>query len=353
MPAQRHANAAFMSSSLRENITVTKPGVHFRGGLLRKNLFTCILNSPGAVPLPRSPGEAVSRFRDDVNEITDSFLWFNDLIGYSLLSAIGIAIMLRIHAGITLAVFLPLVVVVVATKGIEERSLKLMSEVLAETMPEVAAERVVFLSGPSFAREVARGLPTDVVLAARDLQAARALQPLLHAPTFRTYASADPVGVQIGGAFKNVIAVATGACDGLEFGPNARAALITRGLAEITRLGVTLGANPLTFLGMAGVGDLILTCTGDQSRNRTLGKEVARGADPRVYLASQRAVAEGFYTAAAGYALAQKLGVEAPITENVYHVLHRDRPIAEAVTILMERTYRDELDGIEQPRAHG
>ena len=244
-------------------------------------------------------------------------------------------------------------VVVVATKGIEERSLKLMSEVLAETMPEVAAERVVFLSGPSFAREVARGLPTDVVLAARDLQAARALQPLLHAPTFRTYASADPVGVQIGGAFKNVIAVATGACDGLEFGPNARAALITRGLAEITRLGVTLGANPLTFLGMAGVGDLILTCTGDQSRNRTLGKEVARGADPRVYLASQRAVAEGFYTAAAGYALAQKLGVEAPITENVYHVLHRDRPIAEAVTILMERTYRDELDGIEQPRAHG
>src|SRR5437899_2181643 len=155
-------------------------------------------------------------------------------------------------------------VVVVATKGIEERSLKLMSEVLAETMPEVAAERVVFLSGPSFAREVARGLPTDVVLAARDLQAARALQPLLHAPTFRTYASADPVGVQIGGAFKNVIAVATGACDGLEFGPNARAALITRGLAEITRLGVTLGANPLTFLGMAGVGDLILTCTGHQ-----------------------------------------------------------------------------------------
>jgi len=258
----------------------------------------------------------------------------------------------RVTAGLS-ARIAPHAVVVVATKGIEERSLKLMSEVLAETMPEVAAERVVFLSGPSFAREVARGLPTDVVLAARDLRAARALQPLLHAPTFRTYASADPVGVQIGAAFKNVIAVATGACDGLEFGPNARAALITRGLAEITRLGVTLGANPLTFLGMAGVGDLILTCTGDQSRNRTLGKEVARGVDPRVYLASQRAVAEGFHTAAAGYALAQKLGVEAPITENVYHVLHRGRPIAEAVRILMERAYRDELDGIELRGANG
>ena len=241
----------------------------------------------------------------------------------------------------------PHAVVIVATKGIEERSLKLMSEVLAETLPEVGASRVVFLSGPSFAREVARGLPTDVVLASRELQTARALQPLLHAPTFRTYASADPIGVQVGGALKNVIAVATGACDGLEFGPNARAALVTRGLAEITRIGVALGANPLTFLGMSGVGDLILTCTGDQSRNRTLGKEVARGADPLVYLSSQRAVAEGFHTAAAGYALAQKLGVEAPITENVYHVLHRGRPIAEAVTILMERAYRDELDGIE------
>ena len=237
--------------------------------------------------------------------------------------------------------------VVVATKGIEERTLTLMSEVLATTLPEVGPERLAFLSGPSFAREVARGLPTDVVVASHAMTAARMVQPLVHAPMFRTYSSADPIGVQVGGAVKNVMAVATGACDGLGFGTNARAALITRGLAEMTRLGVALGANPLTFLGMAGVGDLVLTCTGDLSRNRTLGKQVAAGVDPQAYLASQRSVAEGFSTAAAAQALAQKLGVEMPITENVYSVLHERRPIAEAVRILLDRAYKDELAGIE------
>ena len=237
--------------------------------------------------------------------------------------------------------------VVVATKGIEERSLTLMSEVLADTLPEVGPERLAFLSGPSFAREVARGLPTDVVVASDAMIAARKVQPLVHAPMFRTYSSADPVGVQVGGAVKNVMAVATGACDGLGFGLNARAALITRGLAEMTRLGCALGANPLTFLGMAGVGDLVLTCTGDLSRNRTLGKQVAAGVDPQAYVASQRSVAEGFHTAAAAHALARKLGVEMPITENVYAVLHEHRPIADAVRILLERAYKDELAGIE------
>jgi glycerol-3-phosphate dehydrogenase (NAD(P)+) len=238
-------------------------------------------------------------------------------------------------------------IVAVATKGIEERSLMLMSEVLADALPALAPERLAFLSGPSFAREVARGLPTDVVVASRGMTAARKLQPLVHSPMFRTYTSADPVGVQIGGAIKNVMAVATGACDGLEFGTNARAALITRGLAETTRLGVALGANPLTFLGMAGVGDLVLTCTGDLSRNRTLGKQVAAGVDPQAYLASKRSVAEGFFTAAAGYALARKIGVDMPITENVYFVLHQGRPITDAVRILLERAYKDELTGIE------
>ncbi len=237
--------------------------------------------------------------------------------------------------------------VVVATKGIEERTLKLMSEVLGDTLPAVGPERLAFLSGPSFAREVARGLPTDVVIASREMVAARKLQPLLHAAMFRTYSSGDPVGVQIGGAVKNVLAIATGACDALEFGTNARAALITRGLAEMTRLGVALGANPLTFLGMAGVGDLVLTCTGDLSRNRTLGKQIATGIDPQLYLKSQRSVAEGFSTSAAAYALAKKLGVDMPITENVYHVLHERRPFTEAVRILLERGYRDELAGIE------
>jgi glycerol-3-phosphate dehydrogenase (NAD(P)+) len=237
--------------------------------------------------------------------------------------------------------------VIVATKGIEERTLKLMSEVLAETMPAVGPERLAFLSGPSFAREVARGLPTDVVVASREMTAARKVQPLLHAPRFRTYSSADPIGVQVGGAVKNVLAIATGACDALEFGTNARAALITRGLAEMTRLGVALGANPLTFLGMAGVGDLVLTCTGDLSRNRTLGKQLAAGVDPETYLKSQRSVAEGYSTSAAAYALARKVGVDVPITENVYYVLHEGRPFGDAVRILLERAYKDELAGIE------
>jgi glycerol-3-phosphate dehydrogenase (NAD(P)+) len=237
--------------------------------------------------------------------------------------------------------------IVVATKGIEEESLKLMSEVLAEALPDVPAEQVAFLSGPTFALEVARGKPTDVVIASRGMDAARRVQALLHAPLFRVYASADPIGVQVGGAIKNVMAIATGACDALDFGANARAAVITRGLAEMTRLGVALGANPLTFLGMAGVGDLILTCTGELSRNRTLGKQIAMGADPQTYLASKRSVAEGYYTAAAAYQLSQKLGVEMPIVENVYHVLHRGRPLPEAVRLLLERAHKDELHGID------
>ncbi len=236
--------------------------------------------------------------------------------------------------------------VVVASKGIEEGSLLLMSEVLGETLPEVGPERLAFLSGPSFAREVARGLPTDVTLASKEARAARALQPLLHAPHFRVYSSADPVGVQVGGALKNVAAVASGACDGLGLGTNARAALITRALAEITRLGVTMGADPLTFLGLAGVGDLVLTCTGDLSRNRTLGLKTAEGVDPQEYLASQRTVAEGFFTSAAAWELASKHSVDMPITEGVYHVLHRGRGLDEALRILLEREHKDELHGI-------
>ncbi len=245
----------------------------------------------------------------------------------------------------------PHALVVVATKGIEEGSLKLMSEVLTEALPAVGAERLCFLSGPSFAKEVAQGKPTDVAVASKDMTAARAVQPMLHAPYFRVYASSDPIGVQVGGAVKNVLAVATGACDGLGFGTNARAALITRGLAEITRLGVALGADPLTFLGMAGVGDLVLTCTGDLSRNRTLGQQVAAGADPQAYLAARRSVAEGFFTAAAAYELSRKLGIEMPVTTEVYHVLHKARPLGEAVRRLLEREFKEELYGIRSGHA--
>jgi len=240
-------------------------------------------------------------------------------------------------------------IVVVASKGIEESSLELLSTVLRETLPAVGPERLAFLSGPSFAKEVAKGLPTDVAVASQEMLAARQVQPLLHSPLFRVYTSADPIGVQVGGAIKNVMAVATGACDGLGFGLNARAALITRGLAEMTRLGVALGADPLTFLGMAGVGDLVLTCTGDLSRNRTLGLQVAQGADPKTYLASRRSVAEGYHTAAAAWALAQKLSVEMPITEQVYRVLHEGRALGEAVRQLLSREYTEELRGIVRP----
>jgi glycerol-3-phosphate dehydrogenase (NAD(P)+) len=237
-------------------------------------------------------------------------------------------------------------VVVIASKGIEERSLQLMSEVLAETMPATDPKQFVFLSGPSFAREVATGMPTDVAAASEEMIAAQRVQRALHAPLFRVYTSADPVGVQVGGAVKNVMAVATGCCDGLGFGTNARASLITRGLAEITRLGLALGADPLTFLGLAGVGDLVLTCTGDLSRNRTLGLKVAEGLDPREYLAKRRSVAEGFFTSAASRELSQKLGVDMPITEQVFQVLHQGRPLREAVLLLISRESKEELLGI-------
>ena len=247
-----------------------------------------------------------------------------------------------------LAEFIPKsAVVAVASKGIEESSLKLMSEVLDETLPDVGESRRLFLSGPSFAREVADGLPTDIVVASKSEAPTKYVQGLLHSPNFRVYTSVDPAGVEIGGALKNVIAIATGACDGLRFGANARAAIITRGLAEMARLGVAVGADPLTFLGLAGMGDLVLTCTGELSRNRTLGLKVAEGMDPQEYLKSQRSVAEGYFTAHAAHDLGKKLGVEMPITDQVYNVLHAGRPLRDAIVMLMTRESRDELRGIK------
>lgn len=240
--------------------------------------------------------------------------------------------------------------VLVATKGLEEGSLKLMSEVLQETIPGISWDRMAFLSGPNFAKEVASGLPTDSVVASRDLRCAEAIQDMLHTPTFRIYTSLDPIGVQVGGAIKNVIAVATGTCDGLGLGLNARAALMTRGLSEMARLGVALGADPLTFMGMAGMGDLVLTCTGDLSRNRTLGLKVAEGVSPAAYVKSQRTVAEGYLTSAAAYALGKNLSVDMPITEQVYLVLHQERPLADALKSLLVRGSKSELYGIALPK---
>ncbi|MBX3208776.1 MAG: NAD(P)-dependent glycerol-3-phosphate dehydrogenase [Labilithrix sp.] len=236
--------------------------------------------------------------------------------------------------------------VAIATKGIENESLLLMLDVVAQALPGADPEALVVLSGPSFAREVASGLPTDVVVASRDEASATEVQAALHAPFFRVYTSRDPIGVEVGGALKNVLAIAAGACDGLGLGTNARAALVTRGLSEMARLGAALGGDPLTFMGLSGVGDLILTTTGALSRNRTLGLKVAEGVDPAGYLASQRTVAEGFLTARAAWQLAQRHGVDVPITEQVYRVLHEGRPLLDAMKQLMTRDQKDELWGI-------
>jgi glycerol-3-phosphate dehydrogenase (NAD(P)+) len=236
--------------------------------------------------------------------------------------------------------------IVVASKGIEEKTLQLMADVAAEALGGHAATEVCALSGPSFAREVASGLPTDVVVASKSAEAAGAVAEALHSPMFRVYTSKDPIGVEVGGAMKNVLAIAAGACDGLGMGTNARAALVTRGLSEMARLGVALGGDPLTFMGLSGVGDLILTSTGALSRNRALGIKVAEGIEAGKYLASQRTVAEGYLTARAAWRLAQKLGVDVPITEQVYYVLHEDRPLLEAMKMLLTRAQKDELWGL-------
>ena len=198
------------------------------------------------------------------------------------------------------------------------------------------------LSGPSFAREVASGLPTDVVAASAGMVAARAVQGLLHSPMFRVYASGDMVGVQMGGAVKNVIAVAAGACDGLSLGLNARAALTTRGLAEMSRLGVALGADPLTFLGLAGVGDLFLTCGGELSRNRRLGMAVAQGRGPAAstWRRTGRWPRGSARRPRRGRSRPQR-GVDMPITEQVYHVLHHGRPLLEAMKLLVTRSHKE------------
>lgn len=235
----------------------------------------------------------------------------------------------------------------VVSKGIESPGLALMTEVLAETLAELPRERISVLSGPSFAKEVARSLPTDVVVASPGCAAAEEVQRLLHFGVFRVYASDDVVGVQLGGALKNVIAIAAGAVDELGLGANASAALITRGLAEITRLGVARGADPLTFLGLAGMGDLVLTCSSDLSRNRTLGRRIARGEKARDILASTRTVAEGFFAAKTAWELSRSLNVDMPITSQVHDVLYEGKTILQAVQELMRRGFKSEFEGIK------
>lgn len=233
----------------------------------------------------------------------------------------------------------PEALVVTASKGIELDTLDLMHEVIAECLP---GRPLVALSGPSFAREVAEGQPTAVVAASDDPGASAQAQALFATSRFRVYSQHDVTGVELCGALKNVIAIAAGMLEGLGLGHNPRAALITRGLAEIMRLGQALGADPLTFAGLAGMGDLILTTTGGLSRNRALGVAIGRGATLSEHLAAHRTVAEGADTAAAAVRLGARHGVELPICEQVDLILHRDKRPADALADLMERDLKPE-----------
>jgi glycerol-3-phosphate dehydrogenase (NAD(P)+) len=232
-------------------------------------------------------------------------------------------------------------IVAVATKGIEEGTLALMTDVVAA---EHVGHSVVAVSGPSFAAEVVAGHPTAVVAASDDPSAARAIQKAFSNTRFRVYTQTDVIGVELGGALKNVMAVATGILEGVGLGNNSRAALITRGLAEMTRLGVAAGATPSTFAGLAGLGDLVLTCTGSLSRNRAVGEAIGRGATLAQALEGKHTVAEGVVTARSAGQLAAKYGVEMPIVEMVNRILFEGQTARGAVTDLMTRELRPEQD---------
>ena len=232
-------------------------------------------------------------------------------------------------------------VLVVASKGIERGTLAIMSDVIAEAVPGHA---VVALSGPSFAAEVANGQPTAVVAASHDRAAATRVQRSLSSDVFRVYTHDDVVGVELGGALKNVMAVATGIAEGLGLGFNSRAALITRGLAEMTRLGTALGASPATFAGLAGLGDLVLTCTGALSRNRALGMELGAGKSLDDALRGKDSVAEGVLNTVSARALAEREGVDMPIVQAVHRILFESQPARLAIAGLMTRELRAEQD---------
>ena len=233
--------------------------------------------------------------------------------------------------------------VVSVAKGIENGTLSTMTEVLEQSLPEAYHPHIAVLSGPSFAKEMVRRLPTVVTIASRFEATARAAQAMFKSDVFRAYTSTDVVGVQVGGALKNVIAIAAGMSDGLGLGHNSRAAIITRGLAEITRIAVRMGGNPLTLSGLAGLGDLVLTCTGELSRNRTVGFELGRGRSLDDILKEMKQVAEGVKTAKSARDLALKVGVELPICEQVYKIAWEGSSPKAAVAELMGRTAKSEL----------
>lgn len=238
----------------------------------------------------------------------------------------------------------PDALVISASKGIEDETSATMVQILEEECQLLSGLELGALSGPSFAREVALGLPTAVTLAMRSRSLARAVQAFLSAPTFRIYTSLDLIGVELGGALKNVYAIATGICDGFGLGLNARAAMLPRALGEMTRMAVALGANPLTLAGLSGLGDLILTATGEMSRNHQVGFRLGRGEKLDDILAGRRDVAEGVRNARSVHGLAQRYKVEMPMAGEVYRVLYEGKSPRQGLSDLLRRPLKDELD---------
>jgi glycerol-3-phosphate dehydrogenase (NAD(P)+) len=237
----------------------------------------------------------------------------------------------------------PSMTLVSATKGLEQGSLLRMSQVIEQVTDQVpGASRVAVLSGPTFAREVAAGNPTAVAISSSNAEVARCVQEAFSGPTFRLYTNADPAGVEVGAALKNVIAIGAGICEGLGLGHNPTAALITRGLAEITRLAIAMGGQAKTLAGLAGLGDLVLTCSGDLSRNRYVGKELGRGRPLSEVLASMRMVAEGVETCGVAVALGAKFGVDLPIMQQMDAVMGGRKTPQDAVRELMDRSLKGE-----------
>lgn len=241
-------------------------------------------------------------------------------------------------------------VIVSLTKGIEEGSLKRMSEVMREVFKPFFKPQIAVLSGPSFAKEVAEGHPTAVVLASKDQKLAKKIQHFISSLSFRTYTSDDIIGVELAGAVKNIIAIAAGISDALEFGSNSVAALVTRGIAEMARLGLKLGARMETFAGLAGIGDLVLTCTGKLSRNRHVGYELGKGKPLKEIVSAMKMIAEGITTTLSVHQLAKREKVEMPICEQVYQVLYKNKPPRAALQDLMARKLKSEFREKEEKK---
>jgi glycerol-3-phosphate dehydrogenase (NAD(P)+) len=234
--------------------------------------------------------------------------------------------------------------IISTSKGIENDTLMTMNELLHAVIPEENHAKIIFLSGPSFADEVIRNIPTAVTLASKEQEAVQEVQSLLSTDYFRIYTSTDVIGVELGGALKNVIAIAAGISDGLGYGHNSRAALITRGLSEIARLGQKMGANPITFLGLSGMGDLTLTCTGNLSRNRYVGMKIGQGMKLDEIVKNMKMVAEGIRTTKSVYQLSKKMNVEMVLCQKIYEILYEGADPKKVVYEIMTRTPKPEFE---------